>query len=103
MNEKRNQIHIEVRNLSNQPITVHFNENTPVLRNILPETSTEFSFSPSDLTEDCLQFFCRIQGKEFGYLTDFLNPDARGQVRFDVKGLADSLNLMYEHRADWVS
>lgn len=90
-------IQIEVNNLSDQPITVHFNEKAPVFQDIQPGNSAEFSLSPADLTEDCLQFFCRIQEKEFGYLTDFVDPDTRGNVRFEVKGVADSLNLVYTH------
>lgn len=90
-------IQIEVNNLSDQSITVHFNEKVPVFQDILPGSSAEFSLCPADLTEDCLQFFCRIQGREFGYLTDFVAPDTRGSVRFEVKGAADSLNLIYTH------
>ncbi|MCI8514605.1 MAG: hypothetical protein HFI93_08295 [Lachnospiraceae bacterium] len=101
MDEKNPVILAEVANHSDHPITVHFNEQSPVFQEIPPGSFARFPLAPAGLTDGCLQFFCRIREKEFGYLTDFIEPDTRGNVRFEVKGLKDSLNLIYTRRAEW--
>ena len=99
MDEMKPVIFASVYNRSEAPVTVYFNEARPAPQEIAPGSSGRFVLYSEELTEENIQFFCRTEGKEFGYLTDFVEIGYEGTIRIEILGLENHLNLIYTHRS----